>query len=41
MMKRVYICSPLGKDIKENLRKVRRYTKYALTCEIGRAVLLR
>ena len=32
MMKRVYICSPLGKDIKENLRKVRRYTKYALTC---------
>ncbi len=32
MMKRVYICSPIGKNIKENLRKVRRYTKYALMC---------
>ena len=31
-MKRVYICSPLGGDIEENLRKVRRYTQYALLC---------
>ncbi len=32
MMKKVYICSPLGGNIEENLRKVRRYTKYALMC---------
>lgn len=31
-MKKVYICSPLGGDVEENLRKVRRYTKYALLC---------
>ena len=32
MMKKVYICAPLGGDVEENLRKVRRYTKYALLC---------
>lgn len=32
MMKKVYICAPLGGDVAENLRKVRRYTKYALLC---------
>lgn len=32
MMKKVYICSPLGGNVEENLRKVRRYTKYALLC---------
>ena len=31
-MKKVYICAPLGGDVAENLRKVRRYTKYALLC---------
>ncbi len=31
-MKKVYICSPLGGDVEENLRKVRRYTQYALKC---------
>ena len=29
MMKKVYICSPLGGNIKENLEKVKRYTRYA------------
>ncbi len=32
MMKRVYICSPLGGDIEGNLERVKRYTKYALMC---------
>ena len=32
MMRKVYICAPLGGDVAENLRKVRRYTKYALLC---------
>lgn len=32
MMKRVYICSPLGGNIKENLQKVKEYTRYALLC---------
>ena len=32
MMKKVYICSPLGGDIKGNLEKVKRYTRYALMC---------
>lgn len=32
MMKKVYICSPLGGNVKENLERVKRYTKYALMC---------
>lgn len=32
MMKKVYICSPLGGDVEENLKRVRRYTRYALLC---------
>lgn len=32
MTKKVYICAPLGSNVTENLRKVRRYTKYALLC---------
>lgn len=32
MMKKVYICAPLGGNIKENLEQVKRYTKYALKC---------
>ena len=31
-MKRVYICAPLGGNAEENLKKVRRYTEYALRC---------
>lgn len=32
MMKRVYICAPLGGEVEKNLHKVRRYIKYALLC---------
>lgn len=32
MMKCVYICAPLGGNTEENLKKVRRYTEYALRC---------
>lgn len=31
-MKKVYICSPIGGNIKENLQKVKKYTRYALMC---------
>ena len=29
-MKKVYICSPLGGDVENNLKKAVRYTEYAL-----------
>lgn len=32
MMKRVYVCAPLGGNIEENLKKVKTYTEYALRC---------
>ena len=32
MMKKVYICSPLGGNVRENLERAKRYTKYALMC---------
>lgn len=32
MMKKVYICSPLGGDVEHNLRQAKRYTEYALKC---------
>lgn len=32
MMKKVYICAPLGGDVEGNLEKVKRYTRYALMC---------
>ncbi len=32
MMKKVYICAPLGGDIQGNLEKAKRYTEYALKC---------
>lgn len=32
MMKKVYICSPLGGNVSENLERVKRYTRYALMC---------
>ena len=31
-MKKVYICSPLGGNVGENLEQVKRYTEYALKC---------
>ena len=30
--KKVYICAPLGGDVKGNLEKVKRYTRFALMC---------
>lgn len=32
MMKKVYICAPLGSNVSDNREQVRRYTKYALLC---------
>ena len=32
MMKKVYICAPLGGDVEGNLERVKRYTRYALMC---------
>ena len=32
MMKKVYICAPLGGNISANLQKAERYAKYALIC---------
>ena len=31
-MKKVYICAPLAGDVDENIKKVKRYTRYALIC---------
>ena len=31
-MKKVYICSPLGGNIQENLNKAKQYARYALIC---------
>lgn len=32
MMKKVYICAPLGGDVEGNIKRVKRYTEYALKC---------
>ena len=32
MMKKVYICSPLGGDVERNLQRAKKYTEYALKC---------
>ena len=32
MMKKVYICAPLGGDVEGKLERVKRYTRYALMC---------
>ena len=32
MMKKVYVCAPLGGNVESNLKKVRAYTEYALRC---------
>ena len=39
-MKRVYICAPLGGNTEENLKKVRRYTEYALRLQVRWQLLL-
>lgn len=31
-MKKVYICSPLGGNVAENLERAKKYAKYALKC---------
>lgn len=32
MIKKVYICAPLSGDIKGNIKRVSKYTEYALKC---------
>ena len=32
MKKKVYICAPLGGNVRKNLNRVRNYTRYALMC---------
>ena len=32
MMKKVYICAPLGGNVEENIEKAKEYAKYALMC---------
>ena len=32
MMRKVYVCAPLGGNVESNLKKVRAYTEYALRC---------
>lgn len=34
-MKKVYICAPLGGNIKGNLEKAKQYTEYALRCGVA------
>lgn len=34
-MKKVYICAPLGGDVKGNLEKAKLYTEYALRCGVA------
>lgn len=31
-MKKVYICSPLGGNVEENIEQAKHYTEYALKC---------
>jgi len=38
MMKKVYICSPLGGNVKENIEKAKQYAKYALMCGMAPVV---
>ena len=32
MLKKIYICSPLGGDVEANIEKVKIYTRFALFC---------
>lgn len=43
MMKKVYICSPLGGDVAGNLQRAKQYAKYALLVRngSGRSAFLR
>lgn len=38
MMKKVYICAPLGGDVEGNIKRVKRYTGYALKCGVAPVV---
>lgn len=38
MMRKVYVCAPLGGDVASNLKKVRTYTEYALRCSTAPVV---
>lgn len=38
MMRKVYVCAPLGGDVESNLKKVRTYTEYALRCSTAPVV---
>ena len=38
MMRKVYVCAPLGGNIEENLKKVKTYTEYALRCDTAPVV---
>lgn len=38
MMKKVYICSPLGGNVKENIEQAKQYAKYALMCGMAPVV---
>lgn len=35
MMKKVYICAPLGGNVDKNLKNIKDYTRYALMCGGG------
>lgn len=35
MKKKVYICAPLGGNVEENLKRVRKYTEYALRAGVA------
>lgn len=34
MKKKVYICAPISGDLKDNIKKVKQYTKFALECDV-------
>ena len=38
MMKKVYICSPLGGNVEENIENAKQYAKYALLCGMAPVV---
>lgn len=38
MMRKVYICAPLGGNVDKNLQRVKEYTRYALMCGMAPVV---
>lgn len=38
MMKKVYICAPLGGNTKHNFEEIKRYVRYALLCDTAPVV---